>query len=375
MRAYPGPKSVALQGDSAANLALTPRSVRRHGVTTGGTVGERTQSALDLYMLQIGQVDLLDAEQEVDLAKCIEAGLFAEKKLSVGCDIDPDLSRDLSRIAEEGQAANARIIEANLRLVVHLAKRYPRAGMDLVDLVQEGNLGLIHAVEKFDYTKGYRFSTYATNWIRLSLQRGGRQKRLIQFPHHVDEALTAIRRTEQSLQQELGRTASRQELAERVGRSRRELDALFSLPTVVASLDVLWPFNGTLREPSNDEGEHGETFAPLHELIIERNIDPVPSEVVSGRPDVRAAMSVLTPRQTEVTRLRYGFDDDRPLSRHDVGRRLGVTGERIRQIDKTVLDRLRPRLSHLQRHPSSPWSRQHPPHPEASGVAETGERS
>ncbi|GAA3717367.1 sigma-70 family RNA polymerase sigma factor [Terrabacter ginsenosidimutans] len=328
------------QGSSPAGPTLAS-SVRTANTAFLGGPG---LDPVDIYLRQIGKVELLDAERELELAKRIEAGLFAEHKIGEGGRMDPQRRRDLARIAEEGRTAKSTLIQANLRLVVYVAKRYPRGGLDLLDLIQEGNVGLIHAVEKFDFTKGVRFSTYATHWIRQALQRGAHQGRPIQLPHRVGAKLRAIQLARESLKAEIPRTRSRLALAQRAGMSRAELDNLLALPTVVVSLDALRPVHWQPgRRWINDDEWNAEWFAPRYDVLVGPPTVADQAIAPAGK-CIREAISTLSPRQADVVRLRYGFDEDGPLSGSDVGRRFGVTAERIRQIEGLALSRLKGRL-------------------------------
>jgi RNA polymerase primary sigma factor len=281
------------------------------------------------YLKSIGRTSLLTAEQEVDLAKRIEAGLFAEHKL----DTDPGLSaqarRDLEMVAEDGRRAKAHMLEANLRLVVSVAKKYSDRGLSLLDVVQEGNLGLIRAVEKFDYTKGYKFSTYAMWWIRQAIQRGfADSARTIRLPVHVLEMLSKLSRVERDMHQRLGREPTPEELAVELDRTPDQIEELLRTSRQPISLD-------------STIGEDGETS--IGDLI--EDVDaPEASELVDRQlmaEQLRSALDALTPREATIMAMRFGLYDGNPHTLDEIGRALGLTRERIRQLEKQSLSKLR----------------------------------
>jgi RNA polymerase primary sigma factor len=281
------------------------------------------------YLKSIGRTSLLTAEQEVNLAKRIEAGLFAEHKLASEPDLPEDYRRDLELVAEDGRRAKAHMLEANLRLVVSVAKKYSDRGLSLLDVVQEGNLGLIRAVEKFDYTKGYKFSTYAMWWIRQAIQRGfADSARTIRLPVHVLEMLSKLSRVERDMHQRLGREPTPQELAVELDRTPDQIEELLRTSRQPISLD-------------STIGEDGETS--IGDLI--EDVDaPEASELVDRQlmaDQLRHALDALTPREATIMAMRFGLYDGNPHTLDEIGRALGLTRERIRQLEKQSLSKLR----------------------------------
>ena len=281
------------------------------------------------YLKSIGRTSLLTAEQEVDLAKRIEAGLYAEHKLDTEPDLSEDLRRDLGAVAEDGRRAKAHMLEANLRLVVSVAKKYTDRGLSLLDVVQEGNLGLIRAVEKFDYAKGYKFSTYAMWWIRQAIQRGfADSARTIRLPVHVLEMLSKLSRVERDMHQKLGREPTPEELAVELDRTPDQIEELLRTSRQPISLD-------------STIGEDGETS--IGDLI--EDVDaPEASELVDRQlmaEQLRSALDALTPREATIMAMRFGLYDGNPHTLDEIGRALGLTRERIRQLEKQSLSKLR----------------------------------
>jgi RNA polymerase primary sigma factor len=281
------------------------------------------------YLKSIGRTSLLTAEQEVDLAKRIEAGLFAEHKLETATGLDEGYRRDLELVAEDGRRAKAHMLEANLRLVVSVAKKYSDRGLSLLDVVQEGNLGLIRAVEKFDYTKGYKFSTYAMWWIRQAIQRGfADSARTIRLPVHVLEMLSKLSRVERDMHQRLGREPTPEELAVELDRTPDQIEELLRTSRQPISLD-------------STIGEDGETS--IGDLI--EDVDaPEASELVDRQlmaEQLRSALDALTPREATIMAMRFGLYDGNPHTLDEIGRALGLTRERIRQLEKQSLSKLR----------------------------------
>jgi RNA polymerase primary sigma factor len=281
------------------------------------------------YLKSIGRTSLLTAEQEVDLAKRIEAGLFAEHKLDSDPDLAPQLRRDLELVAEDGRRAKSHMLEANLRLVVSVAKKYSDRGLSLLDVVQEGNLGLIRAVEKFDYTKGYKFSTYAMWWIRQAIQRGfADSARTIRLPVHVLEMLSKLSRVERDMHQRFGREPTPEELAVELDRTPDQIEELLRTSRQPISLD-------------STIGEDGETS--IGDLI--EDVDaPEASELVDRQlmaEQLRSALDALTPREATIMAMRFGLYDGNPHTLDEIGRALGLTRERIRQLEKQSLSKLR----------------------------------
>jgi RNA polymerase primary sigma factor len=281
------------------------------------------------YLKSIGRTSLLTAEQEVNLAKRIEAGLFAEHKLATDADLGEALRRDLEEVAEDGRRAKAHMLEANLRLVVSVAKKYSDRGLSLLDVVQEGNLGLIRAVEKFDYTKGYKFSTYAMWWIRQAIQRGfADSARTIRLPVHVLEMLSKLSRVERDMHQRLGREPTPEELAVELDRTPDQIEELLRTSRQPISLD-------------STIGEDGETS--IGDLIEDTDA-PEASELVDRQlmaDQLRHALDGLTQREATIMAMRFGLYDGNPHTLDEIGRALGLTRERIRQLEKQSLSKLR----------------------------------
>ncbi|MGM1030020.1 MAG: RNA polymerase sigma factor [Actinomycetota bacterium] len=281
------------------------------------------------YLKQIGKVALLNAEQEVDLAMRIEAGLFAEERLSLEPDLDWQLKRDLTRIARDGQRAKSHLLGANLRLVVSLAKRYTGRGMQFLDLIQEGNLGLIRAVEKFDYTKGFKFSTYATWWIRQAITRAmADQARTIRIPVHMVEVINKLARVQRQMLQDLGREPSPEELA-------RELDMT---PEKVIEVQKYGREPISLHTPLGEDGD--SEFGDL----IEDTEAVVPADAVGFtmlQRQLESLLDSLSEREAGVIRMRFGLGDGMPKTLDQIGDTFGVTRERIRQIESKTMAKLR----------------------------------
>jgi RNA polymerase sigma factor (sigma-70 family) len=280
------------------------------------------------YLNGIGRTKLLSAEQEVELAKRIEAGLYAEEVLP---DVrDAELAGDLVTVAREGRAAKDHLLEANLRLVVSIAKRYTGRGMAFLDLIQEGNLGLIRAVEKFDYTKGYKFSTYATWWIRQAITRAmADQARTIRIPVHMVEQVNRMVRTRRDLSLRLGREPGIAEIAKELGVPEFQVVELISYDREPVSLDQA-------------VGEDGESALGDFVARVDPREEPADS-VSSGmlRQEVEIVLATLSQRERAVIRLRFGLDDGRQRTLDEVGREFGLSRERIRQIEKITLLKLR----------------------------------
>ncbi|MFR9791338.1 RNA polymerase sigma factor [Streptomyces sp. MB22_4] len=281
------------------------------------------------YLREIGRIPLLTAAEEVELARRVEAGLFAEEKLSGTPDLDSRLAHDLDRLVVMGRLAKRRLIEANLRLVVSVAKRYVGRGLTMLDLVQEGNLGLIRAVEKFDYARGYKFSTYATWWIRQAMSRAlADQARTIRVPVHVVELINRVVRVQRRMLQERGYEPTPEEVAahldlppERVGEVLRLAQEPVSLHAPVGEEDDV---------ALGDLIEDGDAASPVESaafLLLKQHLE--------------AVLSTLGERERKVVQLRYGLLDGRPRTLEEIGRLFGVTRERIRQIESKTLNKLR----------------------------------
>jgi len=281
-----------------------------------------TADLVRMYLREIGKVPLLNAAQEVELSKRVEAGLFAEHKIDSTPDLPADFRRELGLLVDDGQAAKQQLVSANLRLVVSVAKKYSGRGMTLLDLVQEGNLGLIRAVEKFDYAKGYKFSTYATWWIRQAIGRAlADQARTIRIPVHVVEQINKITRLQRQLVSTLGREPTDEELAleldmpiEQVVELRRYAQDTVSLETSV--------------------GDDGDSV--LGDFIEDSDATSPADAASYGamQDEIENVLGGLSPREREVMRLRFGLADGKQHTLAEVGNRLGLTRERIRQIEK-----------------------------------------
>ncbi|MEW9550955.1 RNA polymerase sigma factor [Nonomuraea sp. NPDC050783] len=281
------------------------------------------------YLKSIGRRTLLTAAQEVELARRIEAGLYAEYKLETHPDLPPEVQEDLHMVVEDGRRAKDHMLEANLRLVVSVAKKYTDRGMSLLDVVQEGNLGLIRAVEKFDYTKGFKFSTYAMWWIRQAIQRGfADSARTIRLPVHVLEMLSKLSRVERDMHQRLGREPTPEELAVELDKTPDQIEELLRTSRQPISL------NATI-------GEDGETT--IGDLI--EDVDsPEASEIVDRQllgDQLRGVLDNLSPRESKIMALRFGLVDGKPHTLDEIGKYLGLTRERIRQLEKESLSKLR----------------------------------
>ncbi len=286
-----------------------------------------------VYLNGIGKTALLTAAQEVELARRIEAGVFAQHVLDSavedGTELDRQYAADLRWVVRDGRRARNHLLEANLRLVVSLAKRYTGRGMPLLDLIQEGNLGLIRAVEKFDYAKGFKFSTYATWWIRQAITRGmADQARTIRLPVHLVEQVNKLARIKRDLHQKLGRDATHEELAAESGIAEDKIADLLDHARDPVSLDM----------PVGSEEE-----APLGDFIEDGEATDAETTVISHllHDDLRRVLSTLEDREQHVIRMRYGLDDGQPRTLDQIGRRFGLSRERVRQIEREVMAKLR----------------------------------
>ena len=287
-----------------------------------------TSDLVRIYLREIGRVPLLTAADEVELAKAIEAGLFAEEKLGGGFPMLGAIHSDLVLLVGEGVKAKQRLIEANLRLVVSIAKRYIGRGLVFLDLIQEGNLGLIRAVEKFDYTRGYKFSTYATWWIRQAITRAiADQARTIRVPVHMVETINKLARVQRQLHQELGREASAYEIAAEMGLE----------PERVAEIQRI------AQEPVSLQSPIGEEESDLGDFIEDADA-VVPIEAAAFimlQDQLERVLDELAEREQRIIQLRFGLTDGHPRTLEEVGREFGVTRERIRQIESKTLAKLR----------------------------------
>ncbi|TLQ46031.1 RNA polymerase sigma factor [Streptomyces marianii] len=308
-----------------AELAEPPASPPRADIGGAGPSSDLFRQ----YLREIGRIPLLTAAEEVDLARRVEAGLFAEEKLGNTPDLDSQLALDLDRLVVMGRMAKRRLIEANLRLVVSVAKRYVGRGLTMLDLVQEGNLGLIRAVEKFDYARGYKFSTYATWWIRQAMSRAlADQARTIRVPVHVVELINRVVRVQRRMLQERGYEPTSEEVAaqldlapERVGEVLRLAQEPVSLHAPVGEEDDV---------SLGDLIEDGDAASPVESAAF-----------LLLREHLEAVLSTLGERERKVVQLRYGLADGRPRTLEEIGRIFGVTRERIRQIESKTLGKLR----------------------------------
>ena len=303
------------------------RQTRKDAELTASTDSVRA------YLRQITKVALLTADQEVDLAKRIEAGLFAAERMRRADDcaekLSPQLRRDLRWIVRDGQRAKHHLLEANLRLVVSIAKRHTGRGLALLDLIQEGNLGLIRAVEKFDYTKGYKFSTYATWWVRQAITRAlADQTRTIRLPVHIVEVINKLRRIHRELRHDLGREPDPDELA-------TEMDL---------TPDKVREIQQHTREPvSLDQTIGQEGDAPLGDLIEDSQavtaLDAVSFTLLQDQ--LHSVLATLSKREASLIRLRFGLTDGQPHTLDEIGQRYGLNRERIRQLELKTMSKLR----------------------------------
>jgi RNA polymerase primary sigma factor len=325
VKVEPKPKSETTESEAFEISDADVEDEPQQQVTVAGATADPVKD----YLKQIGKVALLNAEQEVQLAKRIEAGLFAEEKLNSGMSLDPKLRRDLEWIAEDGRRAKNHLLEANLRLVVSLAKRYTGRGMLFLDLIQEGNLGLIRAVEKFDYTKGYKFSTYATWWIRQAITRAmADQARTIRIPVHMVEVINKLARVQRQMLQDLGREPTPEELA-------KELDMT---PEKVVEVQKYGREPISLHTPLGEDGD--SEFGDL----IEDSEAIVPSDAVSFtllQEQLDGVLDTLSDREAGVVKMRFGLTDGQPKTLDEIGKVYGVTRERIRQIESKTMSKLR----------------------------------
>ena len=304
------------------------RQAERVAAATDGGRRAATSDLVRIYLREIGRVPLLTAEDEVELAKTIEAGLFAEEKLTGGFPLLGAVHGDLELLVGEGVRAKQRLIEANLRLVVSIAKRYIGRGLVFLDLIQEGNLGLIRAVEKFDYTRGYKFSTYATWWIRQAITRAiADQARTIRVPVHMVETINKLARVQRQLHQELGREATTDEIAAELGLE----------PERVAEIQRI------AQEPVSLQSPIGEEESDLGDFIEDADA-VVPIEAAAFimlQDQLERVLDQLAEREQRIIQLRFGLTDGHPRTLEEVGREFGVTRERIRQIESKTLAKLR----------------------------------
>ncbi|MFG2646833.1 RNA polymerase sigma factor [Streptomyces sp. NPDC048436] len=313
----------ALAPDSGELLPLPPAP--RSRADTGGPSSDLFRQ----YLREIGRIPLLTAAEEVELARGVEAGLFAEEKLRLASDLDSQLALDLDKLVVVGRMAKRRLIEANLRLVVSVAKRYVGRGLTMLDLVQEGNLGLIRAVEKFDYARGYKFSTYATWWIRQAMSRAlADQARTIRVPVHVVELINRVVRVQRRMLQERGYEPTPEEVAAQLDLAPERVSEVLRLAQEPVSLHA--PVGEEDDVALGDLIEDGDATSPVESAAF-----------LLLREHLEAVLSTLGERERKVVQLRYGLADGRPRTLEEIGRIFGVTRERIRQIESKTLNKLR----------------------------------
>ena len=306
---------------------------RKAARTATMTAAPMTPDPVRQYLGEIGRVSLLDARQEIDLAKKVEAGVAAtkalEKAAADGVTLPVAEMRKLHRIEATGAAAKKHMVSANLRLVVSIARRYANRGLSLLDLIQEGSLGLIRAVEKFDYTKGFKFSTYATWWIRQAVSRAiADQGRTIRIPVHMVETINQVTRIQRSLVQDLGREPTEDEIGEVAEMTTERVREILKLAQSPASLD----------SPIGEDGD-----GKLGDFIedVGAVAPPEAADVTMMQEQLRAMLGTLPERERRVIELRFGLVDGHPRTLEEVGREFGVTRERIRQIESKTLCKLR----------------------------------
>ncbi|MDQ3973480.1 MAG: RNA polymerase sigma factor RpoD [Actinomycetota bacterium] len=289
-----------------------------------------TNDPVRMYLKEIGRVPLLTAEEEVDLAKRIEAGLAATQVLSAGVDqLKPTRRVELRRVERSGQLSKRRLVEANLRLVVSIAKRYVGRGMLFLDLIQEGNLGLIRAVEKFDYTKGYKFSTYATWWIRQAITRAiADQARTIRIPVHMVETINKLVRVQRQLLQDLGRDPTPQEIGAEMDLSPDKVREILKISQEPVSLET--PVGEEDDSSLGDFIEDADAVVPIDAASF-----------ILMQEQIGGILHTLSEREKKVIQLRFGMLDGHPRTLEEVGSEFGVTRERIRQIESKTLSKLR----------------------------------
>ncbi|MBW8483483.1 RNA polymerase sigma factor RpoD [Actinomadura sp. PM05-2] len=321
---------VRLLAEQGVEVLESPHETEDVQRADEGDLGKRapTSDLVRIYLREIGRVPLLTAEDEVELAKSIEAGLFAEEKLAHAGGLSRGEALDLELLSRDGARAKQRLIEANLRLVVSIAKRYVGRGMLFLDLIQEGNLGLIRAVEKFDYTKGFKFSTYATWWIRQAITRAiADQARTIRIPVHMVETINKLVRVQRQLHQDLGR----EPLPDEIG-----LEMGLTAPRVVEIQRIA-------QEPVSLQSPIGEEDSDLGDFIEDSDA-VVPIEAAAFillQDQLEDILGTLSDREQRIIQLRFGLTDGHPRTLEEVGREFGVTRERIRQIESKTLAKLR----------------------------------
>ncbi|RPF33291.1 RNA polymerase primary sigma factor [Streptomyces sp. TLI_185] len=323
-----GPPEPAEPPAEALDAAEDPEPVEPPRARAADT-GAPSSDLFRQYLREIGRIPLLTAAEEVELARRVEAGLFAEERLSTAPDLDSQLALDLDRLVVMGRMAKRRLIEANLRLVVSVAKRYVGRGLTMLDLVQEGNLGLIRAVEKFDYARGYKFSTYATWWIRQAMSRAlADQARTIRVPVHVVELINRVVRVQRRMLQERGYEPTPEEVADHLDLPPERVSEVLRLAQEPVSLHA--PVGEEDDVALGDLIEDGDATSPVESAAF-----------LLLREHLEAVLSTLGERERKVVQLRYGLADGRPRTLEEIGRIFGVTRERIRQIESKTLNKLR----------------------------------
>ena len=305
------------------------QSERKESVSSGSLVDISSDDTISLYLKEMARVPLLNADEEVTLSKQYEDGRKAQSRLSQYEELSEDERDDLVRVLECGEGARAHLIKANTRLVVSIAKRYLGQGVPFLDLIQEGNLGLIKAVEKFDYTRGHRFSTYATWWIRQAITRAlADQGRVIRLPVHLSDRIRKVYQVAQRLEQDWGRQPTPEEIAQEL-----------SLPPQ----KVQWMLKVSQRPLSLEKPVGEEEDSELGNFIPDEGA-PMPADMAYQnllQEKLNGILMSLTPREARILRLRFGLQDGRSYTLEEVGQKFGLTRERIRQIEHEALDRLR----------------------------------
>ncbi|WP_030794033.1 RNA polymerase sigma factor [Streptomyces sp. NRRL S-920] len=322
------PEPEAPEPEAPEPEALEPETLDLPAPRSRADTGGPSSDLFRQYLREIGRIPLLTAAEEVELARGVEAGLFAEEKLGTP-DLDSQLALDLDKLVVMGRMAKRRLIEANLRLVVSVAKRYVGRGLTMLDLVQEGNLGLIRAVEKFDYARGYKFSTYATWWIRQAMSRAlADQARTIRVPVHVVELINRVVRVQRRMLQERGYEPTPEEVAAQLDLAPERVSEVLRLAQEPVSLHA--PVGEEDDVALGDLIEDGDAASPVESAAF-----------LLLREHLEAVLSTLGERERKVVQLRYGLADGRPRTLEEIGRIFGVTRERIRQIESKTLNKLR----------------------------------
>jgi len=328
----PSIESPTVDAAAPANSAASTTPVAEAEAPFAASDLDEVAASADLvrvYLNEIGKVALLTAADEVELAKRIEAGLYAEHLLAEANDFKPAKRREMRSIVIDGQRAKDHLLRANLRLVVSLAKRYTGHGMPFLDLIQEGNLGLIRAVEKFDYTKGFKFSTYATWWIRQAISRAmADQSRTIRLPVHLVEQVNKMQRIRRELNQGLGREATDAELAQELDITEERIRELLDLSRDLVSLDQT--------VGADDDASLGDFIADERATAAEDTV-----EAGLMRQQLHSVLGTLEDREAAVVRMRFGLDDGQPRTLDEIGRSFKLSRERIRQIERETMAKLR----------------------------------